>query len=48
MNMWGYGAALFCMFLDEIVKIEDAVKEEEVIEIDDHQLDNSNSTANIM
>ena len=31
------------MFLDEIVKIEDAVKEE-VIETDDH-LHNSNSTA---
>jgi hypothetical protein len=31
-------------FLDEIVKIEDAVKEEEVIEIDNH-LDYSNSTA---
>ena len=43
MNMRGYGIALF-MFLDEIVKIEDAVKEEEVIEIDNH-LDYSNSTA---
>ena len=40
--MRGYGVALFT-FLDEIVKIEDDVKEEEVIEIDDH-LDNSNST----
>ena len=43
MNMWGYGVVLFT-FLDEIVKIEDAVKEEEVIEIDNH-LDYSNSTA---
>ena len=42
MNMRGNGVALFT-FLDEIVKIEDDVKEEEVIEIDDH-LDNSNST----
>ena len=43
MNMRGYGFALFT-FLDEIFKIEDAIKEEEFIEIDDHQLDNSNST----
>ena len=43
MNMRGYGVALFT-FLDEIVKIEDAVKEE-VIKIEDHLLDNSESTA---
>ena len=44
MNMRGYGIALF-MFLDEIVKIEDAVKEEEVTRIDDYLLVYSNSTA---
>ena len=42
--MRGYRIAVL-MFLDESFKIEDAVKEEEVIEIDDHRLDNSNSTA---
>ena len=30
-----HGVTLF-MFLDEIIKIEDAVKEEEVIEVNDH------------
>ena len=44
MNIRGYGVAPFT-FIDEIVKIGDAVKEEEVTRIDDYLLVYSNSTA---